>query len=50
MKLIPVALMAAACYTAGYIHGEWVGIRSTIYEIKIYETIMDREISPKKFI
>ena len=50
MKFIAVAIIAAACYTAGYIHGEWTTFQSIHYEIKIYERTLDREVPPKNFI
>lgn len=55
MNIIPVALIALACYAAGYIHGEWsladrLFKQTEIHWIQHDETTVDREIPTKKFI
>lgn len=44
MRLLPVAIIAVACYTAGMIHGEWRIVDKLIEFQKIgekYERTLD---------
>lgn len=54
MNIIAVAIVAAACYTAGYIHGEWSLAARLINQTEIIyknnERTLDREIPTKKLI
>lgn len=51
MNILPVVIIAVACYTAGYIHGEWSS-SITIYQLEIEnnERTLDRKVPPKPVV
>lgn len=49
MNILPVVIIAAACYTAGYIHGGWTA-NSNNQLIKYDERTLDRKVPTTKLI